>query len=57
MSGKEFFYGGDVVVKRQCSFEVLCEGPGRLLLQDSGKFFVLVGGEEIRWLVWRSTGQ
>ena len=35
----------------------LCEGLSGLLLRDSGKFFVVVGGEEVRGLVSRGTGQ
>ena len=44
---KEF---GDVVFKDQ-GVECLCEGFSVLLLEYSGKFFVLIGGEEVRWLV------
>ena len=50
---KEF---GDVV-KCEGVVDGLGEGFSRQLLRDSGKFFVLVGGEEVRELVLRGTGQ
>ena len=49
---KEF---GGVVLKGKRGVDFLCKDSGRLLLEDSGKFFVLIGGEEVRWLVQGGT--
>ena len=51
---KEF---GNVVLKGKRVIDGLDEGLSGQLLRDSGKFFVLVGGEEVRELVSRGTGQ
>ena len=51
---KEF---GSVVFKGEGVVNGLCKGFSGLLLEYSGKFFVLVRGEEVRGLVSRGTGQ
>ena len=51
---KEF---GGVILKSKGVVDGLSEDLNRLLLRDSGKFFVLVGGEEVRGLISRGTGQ